>query len=82
MVPCICRSYLFCVCHVLQKICELYPGKCIFIVKTDFEKYYCRINTYGDIAAEYITILGGVAHVLIRLPSGSTLAPSKWCVLY
>ena len=61
---------------------KLYLGKCILIVKTDLEKYYHRMHTYGVIASACISIIGYVAHLLNIIIFDSTPDSSKWCVLY
>ena len=81
MIPFIYGTSIVCVLHVLQWLRKVYPGKHILIIKTDIQKSYHRMHTYGGISAACIAIIGELYHVLTRLPFGSTPAQSKLCVL-
>jgi len=78
MEPCQYGFALRRVCHYMWYLRARFPTERILLAKTDMDKAYRRVHTWGHIAAACTAIYDGIAIPLLRLPFGSTPACSEF----
>ena len=66
--------------HLIHFIRWLHPNERILCNKFDIEKAYRRLHVIARIALKCIAIWKSIASILLRLPFGSSPAPSEFCV--
>ena len=67
--------------HQIQHARLKHPKENIYIIKTDLDAAYCRINVHPHIALKQVSIVDSIAFIGLRLPFGSMPAPSLFCTI-
>jgi hypothetical protein len=67
--------------HGIHNIRYRHPHKVILLSKTDMDAAYRRIHTAMSAAVTCMTIVDDIAYLLVRLPFGSSPAPSIFSII-
>jgi hypothetical protein len=67
--------------HGIHNIRYRHPFKVILLSKTDMDAAYRRIHTSMQAAATCMTVVNDLAYLLVRLPFGSSPAPSIFSII-
>jgi hypothetical protein len=76
--------YGHCLRRIINYIVYLrskHPSTPIVMLKVDLDSAYRRVHAHLSFAVQCIVFLGSIAYLLLRLPFGTTAAPSGFCVI-
>ena len=79
--PCFYGFCLLRILHMISAMRSRWPTKRILIWKTDLDAAYRRIHANAKTASTYLAIVDELSFLFLRLPFGTTHAPSEYTTI-